>query len=210
MMPNLFVITGANGAGKSTLSQFLLPDDLTHLSVFDGDKFFVQSLNDIFPSKNKSPKYARDMAFEATINEFEKLVNESITSNSSFAYEGHFSSETPWQTIMKFKDNGYRVTMIFLMVEELPISLKRVTERVKTGGHYVTPQEIEKNFYGNIIQLDKHFHLINDLIIADNSIVGITNQILYLSDNKIIYCIDKPLLPLWFTANLPNILSILQ
>lgn len=40
-MPDLFVVTGANGAGKSTLSRVLLPDELSELNVFDGDKFFV-------------------------------------------------------------------------------------------------------------------------------------------------------------------------
>lgn len=209
-MPNLFVITGANGAGKSTLSQFLLPNEISHLNVFDGDLFFVKSLQEIFPSQTKSPKYARDMAFQATVEEFEKLVNLAIETKSSFAYEGHFSSESPWQIIRKFKENGYHITMIFLMVEELAISLRRVTERVKTGGHYVTPQEIEKNFYGNIIQLDKHFTVLNDLIIADNSIQGITNQILYLSGNKIVNCISTSLLPHWFIKHLPNILSIIK
>ncbi len=209
-MPNLFVITGANGAGKSTLSQFLLPDDIAHLTVFDGDLFFVKTLQEIFPSQTKSPKYARNMAFQATVEEFENLVSSAIISNASFAYEGHFSSESPWQIIRKFKENNYHVTMIFLMVEELAISLRRVTERVKTGGHYVTPQEIEKNFYGNIIQLDKHFTLINDLIIADNSTQGITNQILYLSDNKIVSCIEKTTLPHWFTKHLINISSLIE
>lgn len=209
-MPNLFVITGANGAGKSTLSQFLLPDDIAHLTVFDGDLFFVKTLQEIFPSQTKSPKYARNMAFQATVEEFENLVSSAIISNASFAYEGHFSSESPWQIIRKFKENNYHVTMIFLMVEELAISLRRVTERVKTGGHYVTPQEIEKNFYGNIIQLDKHFTLINDLIIADNSVQGITNQILYLSDSKVVSCIEKSILPHWFTKYLLNISSIIK
>jgi predicted ABC-type ATPase len=150
------------------------------------------------------------MAFQATVEEFEKLVSSAIKTISSFAYEGHFSSESPWQIIRKFKENGYHITMIFLMVEELAISLRRVTERVKTGGHYVTPQEIEKNFFGNIIQLDKHFTLLNDLIIADNSIQGITNQILYLSENKVVNCINTSLLPHWFIKHLPNISSILK
>ena len=209
-MPNLFVITGANGAGKSTLSQFLLPNEIAHLNVFDGDLFFVKSLQEIFPSQTKSPKYARDMAFKATVEEFEKLVSSAIEFNLSFAYEGHFSSESPWHIIRQFKEKGYHITMIFLMVEELAISLRRVTERVKTGGHYVTPQEIEKNFYGNIIQLDKHFTLLNDLIIADNSIQGITNQICYLSESKIINCIDTSFLPHWFIKHLPNISSIIK
>jgi predicted ABC-type ATPase len=203
-MPNLFVVTGANGAGKSTLSKIILPEEFSSLEVFDGDKFFVESLSNIFPAQTKSPKYARDMAFEATVSEFERLVEESIETNASFAYEGHFSSEAPWQTIVRFREVGYHITMIFLMVNELSLSLKRVSERVKTGGHYVTPQEIEKNFYGNLFHLNKQFQLIDELIIADNSTFGRPSQILRVSEGNIIESIEKNKMPNWVKQYLPN------
>ncbi len=206
-MPNLFVVTGANGAGKSTLSKIILPEEFSNLEVFDGDKFFVESLSNIFPTQTKSPKYARDMAFEATVSEFERLVKESIESNVSFAYEGHFSSEAPWQTIVRFREFGYHITMIFLMVNELSLSMKRVSERVKTGGHYVTPQEIEKNFYGNLIQLNKQSQLIDELIIADNSTFGRPSQILRVSEENIIESIEKNKMPNWVKQYLPNFIQ---
>ncbi|MCF0054981.1 hypothetical protein [Dyadobacter sp. CY356] len=94
-MPDLFVITVANGAGKSTLAKALLPIELSELDVFNGDKFFVQRLAEIFPAKSKSPKYARDLAFDETVQAFESLVENSLTKVESFAYEGHFSSPAP-------------------------------------------------------------------------------------------------------------------
>jgi predicted ABC-type ATPase len=206
-MPNLFVVSGANGAGKSTLSKIILPEEFSDLEVFDGDKYFVNSLSNIFPAKIKSPKYARDMAFQETVTEFERLVEQSIISSSSFAYEGHFSSESPWQTIIRFREAGYHVTMIFLMVNELSLSLRRVSERVKTGGHYVTPQEIEKNFYGNLIQLNKQFRLIDELIIADNSTFGTPSQILRISEGNITESIEKSKMPSWVKQHLPNLIQ---
>lgn len=110
-MPNLFIITGANGAGKSTLSKNLLPALFAQLDVFDGDKFFVETLKELFPSQIKSPKYARDAAFQATVTQFESLVESAIKNEQDFAYEGHFSSPSPWKTIEKFKESGYRITM---------------------------------------------------------------------------------------------------
>ncbi|MDZ7896782.1 MAG: zeta toxin family protein [Arcicella sp.] len=206
-MPNLFVISGANGAGKSTLSKIILPEEFSNLEVFDGDKFFVESLMKIFPAQIKSPKYARDMAFQKTVSEFERLVEKNIISNSSFAYEGHFSSESPWQTIIRFREMDYHITMIFLMVSDLSLSLKRVSERVKTGGHYVTPQEIEKNFYGNLFQLNKHFQLIDELIIADNSTFGTPSQILRVSEGKITESIEKNIMPNWVKQYLYNLIQ---
>jgi predicted ABC-type ATPase len=194
-MPNLFIITGANGAGKSTLSKNLLPSAFTQLSVFDGDKFFVETLKTLFPSQIKSPKYARDTAFQATVDEFEGLVENAIENQYDFAYEGHFSSPAPWKTIEKFKVAGYRITMFFLMVNSLELSQKRVSERVKTGGHYVTPYEIEKNYYGNLIQLNNHFEILDELILADNSQLDSPSLILHFSESNKLFVSD--IFPKW-------------
>jgi predicted ABC-type ATPase len=207
-MPQLFVITGANGAGKSTLSSTLLPPEIADLSVFDGDKYFVERLSEIFPSQNKSPKYAREMAFNATVEAFEGLVQNALTQNLSFAYEGHFSSEMPWQTIQRFRENKYQIIMVFMMVSDLSISQKRVIERVKTGGHYVTPREIEKNYYGNLIQLNLHLNLLDELIVIDNSKALEPNQITYISDKK---CLQSPeILPDWLIQYLPNLKILIE
>ncbi len=199
-MPDLFVITGANGAGKSTLSATLLPSSFVALKVFDGDKYFVEQLSSIFPAKMKSPKYARYEAFQNTVNHFESLVNKAIETQSDFAYEGHFSSESPWSVIERFRGNAYRITMFFLMVKTLELSQKRVAERVKTGGHYVTPAEIERNYYGNLIQLNRHYSLLDELIIADNT--SIPNLLFHRVDNTQIFKLDE--LPDWFENYLPD------
>ncbi|MDH4460457.1 MAG: zeta toxin family protein [Flectobacillus sp.] len=199
-MPNLFVITGANGAGKSTLSKDLLPDSFAQLKVFDGDKFFVETLRSIFPSKIKSPKYARDAAFQATVQEFESLVKHSINNQLDFAYEGHFSSPSPWEIIKQFKDADYHVTMFFLMVDSLELSQKRVAERVKTGGHYVTPSEVEKNYIGNLVQLNQNYHLLDELIIADNSKLSAPSLIVHLLAENVLY--NTAIKPIWFNQYL--------
>lgn len=195
-MSNLFVITGANGAGKSTLSKQLLPSLYSNLPVFDGDKFFVDKLATLFPHQTKSPKYARDSAFQATVAEFENLIEGAIKTQSDFAYEGHFSTSSPWQVIERFRASGYRITMFFLMVHNLALSQKRVVERVKTGGHYVTPQEIEKNYIGNLTQLHKHLNLLDELVVADNSQLSTPNLLFHSIDQNVIF--RGSVLPLWF------------
>jgi predicted ABC-type ATPase len=204
-MPELFVITGANGAGKSTLSKALLPQNLQYLPVFDGDKLFLEKLSQIFPSHIKSPKYARDEAFRQTVEEFERLQNNAIQANQSFCYEGHFSAVNAWQTIRLFKENNYQITMVFLMLSDLSVSLRRVTDRVKSGGHFVTPIEIEKNYFGNLIQLNRHFELIDELYIIDNSSPIFPTLILSLSNGKVIENLAKSNLPKWFDEYLPNL-----
>ncbi|MEA5402284.1 zeta toxin family protein [Arcicella sp. DC2W] len=205
-MLNLFVITGANGAGKSTLSKDLLPLEFSLLEVFDGDKFFVEKLKTIFPSQIKSPKYARDSAFQATVEAFENLVENAIKNKKDFAYEGHFSTPAPWATIEQFKVAGYRITMFFLMVNNVELSQKRVSERVKTGGHYVTSKEIEKNYYGNLIQLNTHFNLLDELIIADNSQLNSPSLLFHSSNQEQLF--KNIILPNWFETYLTKIYSL--
>ena len=204
-MPNLFIITGANGAGKSTLSKNLLPQSFAQLDVFDGDKFFVETLRSIFPSQTKSPKYARDSAFQATVTAFEGLVDNAIKNNEDFAYEGHFSTPSPWEVVVRFKEMGYRITMFFLMVDTLELSQKRVSERVKTGGHYVTPNEIEKNYIGNLVQLNLKFDVLDELIVADNSKLSSPSLVLHISEQKSIFIADTK--PDWFRQYLNKILA---
>jgi predicted ABC-type ATPase len=194
-MPNLFIITGANGAGKSTLSRNIIPSSFAQLDVFDGDKYFVETLKTIFPSQIKSPKYARDAAFQATVIQFEILVEKAIKNQDDFAYEGHFSSPSPWKILEQFKESGYRITMFFLMVNSLELSQKRVLERVKTGGHYVTPQEIEKNYYGNLVQLNNNFEMVDELILADNSQRSSPSLILHILEQKKVFVNEN--LPVW-------------
>ena len=86
--------------------------------------------------------------------------------------------------------------MFFLMVDTLELSQKRVSERVKTGGHYVTPNEIEKNYIGNLVQLNVNFGLLDELIIADNSTLSSPSLLLHLSENQKLFVTDFK--PDWF------------
>lgn len=93
------------------------------------------------------------------------------------------------------------------MVEDLSISLKMVLERVKTGGHYVTPQEIEKNYFGNLRQLNLHLELLDELILIDNSKSVQPDLIAHIVDGKCIY--RNAALPEWlsYVDNLHKLIS---
>ena len=91
-MPNLYIIAGHNGAGKSTFGKNLLPQNAQNLTIFDGDLIYTQKLK-YFSSYIKVHKYAAQEANDATVEEFEILSKEAITTQSDFAYEGHFSNE---------------------------------------------------------------------------------------------------------------------
>lgn len=93
-------------------------------------------------------------------------------------------------------------------LENTELSQFLVTERVTDGGHYVDPQTLENNFFGNLEKLNDHVHFIDELDIVDTS--DFKHIILLkLSDGKIEYSVDKDELPDWFTTFMPLIAALI-
>src|ERR1022692_2333720 len=136
-MPELYIITGSNGAGKSSVGFQYIPSVFRKQHpVFDGDKLFVAKQNELWNNGLRLPKEARKIAFDFVIEKFEHLVNEAIKNRESFAYEGHFTNEATWHIPQRFKDEGYKINIIFLGLKDPKLSLSRVLDRVEYGGHY--------------------------------------------------------------------------
>jgi predicted ABC-type ATPase len=200
-MPNLYIIAGHNGAGKSTFGKNLLPQNAQNLTIFDGDLVYSQKLK-YFASYIKVHKYAAQEADDATVEEFERLSKEAITTQSDFAYEGHFSNENSWDTIRYFRTQGYTISMVFLGLKTLKASEKRVSDRVQANGFLVPTYAIHHNYYGNLKFLNIHHDLIDNLSIWDSS-SGIPQILMVINNHNKTY--QSPQLPNWFIEFLPDL-----
>ena len=198
-MPNLYIIAGHNGAGKSTFGRKLLPNQAQNLSIFDGDVVYSQKLKEASLTI-RVHKYAVQQADEETVEEFARLSNEAIETQSDFAYEGHFSNESSWGTILHFKEKGYTINMIFLGLESLKLSEKRVSDRVQGNGFLVPTYAIHHNYFGNLRFLNQNYEMIDNLNLWDTS-SGIPVILLVISNHQKEYL--SPSIPQWFTEHLP-------
>ncbi|WP_336836538.1 zeta toxin family protein [Sphingobacterium siyangense] len=208
-MPDLYIITGSNGAGKSTLGAEYLPEHIkSNNIIFDGDLLYTKELSRIFPKIVPSAKYARKEALDYVVQQFEEQTKHALENGLDYVYEGHFTNDETWETPKLFKESGYRIYLLFFGLENTELSQFRVTERVTDGGHYVDPQTLENNFFGNLEKLNDHFHFIDELTIVDTSDLKHT-ILLKLSDGKIEYSVEKDELPDWFTTYMPLIAALI-
>jgi len=195
-MPDLYIITGSNGAGKSTAGPDYLPAHITNAQpIFDGDKLFVQKR-----------KECRKLAWEIVEKTFDQLVEISLSEHTNFAYEGHFTNEATWDIPRKFLQAGFSIHLLFFGLVDTALSELRVTDRAKEGGHFVDPQTVSDNFYGNLQKLNQHYGMFHTLQIVDTS--ETEHQVLVTLELGIPkLAIPVELLPNWFCTYLPAIVQ---
>jgi predicted ABC-type ATPase len=202
-MPELYIITGANGAGKSSFGASYLPQHLQGYTIFDGDKLFMQKRREIYPFLTPSHKEAGRIALEWLHEYFETCVTTAIKNNDHFIYEGHLPEDGNWITPQRFKEAGYNINFILLNLNTIELSAERVFERAVMGGHNVPPYEIERNFFGNLYQLNKRFVMLDSLQIIDTSESVTPLLLATFLKGELNYSIPDNEFPEWFISLLP-------
>ena len=208
-MPLLYIITGSNGAGKSSIGKAFLPENVQHLTPFDGDKIFLTRKRELRQQGIKLDKEVALLASEYTDEIFDKLINEALNTKSNFIYEGHFSEDFSWNTPKKFKEYGYELHLVFLGLLTVELSQSRVKERAFTGGHDVDLLTISMNYYGNMKKLNENFLLFNSIQILDTS-ETIPNSLALLQEGIVVEAKHPATLHGWFIKNLPAIHQLIQ
>jgi predicted ABC-type ATPase len=205
-MPELYIITGSNGAGKSTVGADYLPPSIQQqCTIFDGDKLFMDKQRELWKEGIKAIKEAKKLAFSFVEKTFDSLVQQALTSNTDFVYEGHFTNEATWDIPRRFKAAGYSIHLIYFGLNDTKLSELRVVDRAKEGGHYVDPLTISANFYGNLQKLNEHYGIFHTVQIVDTS--EFEHKVLTVIKNgDVISSVSLEELPEWFKADLPNIL----
>ena len=134
-MPNVVVIAGPNGSGKSTTAPKLLRDTLKVEEFINAD-VIASGLSAFAPERAAFP------AGRIMLRRMKELAEQ----RENFALESTLSSRSlaPW--LINLRSNGYVVHLIFLWLVDANLAVKRVAERVKTGGHGI-PEEIVRRRY---------------------------------------------------------------
>jgi predicted ABC-type ATPase len=133
--PQVVVIAGPNGAGKSTLAPFLLRDCLDLQDYVNADPIAL-GLSGFNPAS---------VAFRAGRIMMQRL-RDLTRQRKSFGFETTLATRAYAGWIRQLRGEGYNFQLIFLWLRSPELAVKRVHERVLSGGHDVPVVVVERRY----------------------------------------------------------------
>lgn len=132
--PVIYLIGGPNGAGKTTFAREFLPAAEV-----------VEFLNVDLLAAGLSPLRPEAMAVRSARILLQRW-QELLALGRSFAFESTLSGKTYASMLRDAKVAGYCIRMCYLWLPSLEVSLQRVRQRVRKGGHNVLEYDIRRRF----------------------------------------------------------------
>lgn len=133
-MPKLILIGGPNGAGKTTFAREILTTDLKGMRFLNADEI-ARGLSPFDPDR-----VAR-RAGRILLEEIAEVTER----HEDFALESTLSGKAHAHILQRARDAGYEVTLHF-WIPSAKMSLARVRQRVKKGGHDVPAADVMRRY----------------------------------------------------------------
>ncbi|MBU3664249.1 MAG: hypothetical protein FGM15_00010 [Chthoniobacterales bacterium] len=154
--PIIYLIAGPNGAGKTTFAKEFLPS--AHVVEFLNADLLAAGLSPLRP-KAMSVRSAR-----LILARWRELV----AMRRDFAFESTLSGRTYASMLMEAKTAGYRIRLAYLWLPHVRISLRRVKQRVLTGGHDVPERDVRRRFIPSLVNFfHKYLPLADEALLFD-------------------------------------------
>jgi predicted ABC-type ATPase len=143
--PVIYLISGPNGAGKTTFAKEFLPS--AHV---------VEFLNADLLAAGLSPLRPRAMAVRSARMILARW-RELLALRRDFAFESTLSGRTYATMLAEAKATGYRIRLAYLWLPHVRISLRRVRQRVLTGGHDVPELDVRRRFIPSLVNFFRRY-----------------------------------------------------
>ncbi len=158
----LEIIGGPNGSGKSTFAEM-------HLGKKHGS-LYVNSDSIARGFTLNGNEMAQFEAGRIMLETIQKYLNE----NRSFGFETTMSGKIWASHIGRAKAQGYKVIIYFVFVNSIALSLKRIKNRVRLGGHNIEKQTVKRRFQRTFSNFKNIYApLADEWYIIDNSMNAI-------------------------------------
>lgn len=131
----IIIIAGPNGAGKTTFARQFLPNEAGCTTFVNAD-LIAAGLSPFNPEK-AAVKAGRLML---------ELLTELTQRGENFAFETTLSGRSYVRMIRQWRQQGFRVRLIFLTLASPEEAIARVAQRVAQGGHFVPDEIVRRRF----------------------------------------------------------------
>ncbi len=154
--PIFTVIAGVNGSGKTTFA----------LDYFkDSNTIFVNADSIAMALSSNNPDISQFRAGKLMLAEMQKHINK----RQSFAVETTLASKNYLKVIKHLKRSDWKIELLYLYLPSVELSVQRVAERVKNGGHNIGLKDIKRRYSRSISNLmNVYFDTIDDIICLNN------------------------------------------
>ena len=80
-------------------------------------------------------------------------INELLHQHRTFAFETTLSTRSYQSKILKAKQQGYSITLLFFWLNNVALAKERVKIRVQEGGHNIPEHMIARRYYNGVYNL---------------------------------------------------------
>lgn len=157
-MPNLYIISGCNGAGKTTASFTVLPEMLNCREFVNADEI----------ARGISPFNPESIAIQAgkiMLTRIDELLNNQV----DFAIETTLTTKSYLNTIIRAKESGYQITLLFFWLNDVELAIERVKTCVSEGGHGIPEDVIRRRYFKGIRNLKLFIQAVDFWFALNNS-----------------------------------------
>ena len=184
--PQLWVFAGPNGAGKSTLA----------------DRFVRERIPIVNPDNiaRDLPRTTDGGLAELAAGKLAlKERAERLRTGETFGFETTLSGTTELRAMRDAKSSGYKVNLVYVGVSDAAISMARISERVRRGGHDVDDGAVARRYAASLGQLPEAMVIADRTIVFDNG--GRRHRLLLVRDAERVRLAGA--LPEWARSAIP-------
>ncbi len=178
----MVVFAGNNGSGKSTIRNLIV--DRLGISVNIDPDALARGIDSDHPDRRKV----------SAGKEAIKLARDCIHHKRDFSVETTLAGGNAIRLIREAKANGFEVTMFYVGLNDVRLNIERVAARVRNGGHHIPTEDIIRRQTTSMQNLLTHIHLIDHLIVIDNS--EVSGEIVIQAEHHVLKYQAKSL-PIW-------------
>jgi len=139
---------------------------------------------------------------------FEQAIEKALTNKTDFCYETNFNA-LPVYWAEKFRENGFKVNLIFFSIESQEIARHRIQVRTEFKGHFVDNNTIDLKWKAGYKNLNAHYAFFDNILIVDNTKPNdVYTNILLLEKGTLTLMADP--IPDYIKRRLPDIYKLIN